>query len=415
MKPQLRIKNFYPLFIVLGCLLLAILLAYSRKQPEVVPRVSKGPLVEYVEVISGDGPVEILAHGSVVPRFQAQITPEVNGRIEWLHPEFFQGAFFKKDDVLLKIAKDDYVLAVEMASSKVALAEKELEVTRANARIAAQEWELMKKFSEKEKSEIAADITRRNTPTDLALYGPQLKSARASLSAAKAELEKAKLNLQRTSLRAPFDCFIQSKTVELGQFVATGQNLASVVGTSVVEIMVPISAEDARWVRAGLAEDAGAKADVSLSSGEEVARWEGAVDRILAEVDTRGRMHRAVVAVDAPYFDPEQKNEKRLIPLAVGSFANVRIRSSKMSGVTLIPRAALRADEKVWLVDDADTLRIRSVRPVRLTSEAVYVAKGLEIGERVIVTTISGATDGMKVRPAAVDPAPGQTRELESL
>jgi RND family efflux transporter MFP subunit len=411
----LRIQSFYPLIIIAACAAIAVVLTISRKAPEVVNRTSKGALVEYVEVVSGDGPIEIDAHGSVVPRLEAQITPEVSGKIVWTHSELFQGAFFKKDDVLLKIARDDYSIAVEMATSKVALAEKDLEVTKANARIAAQEWELMKQFSEGEKSEIATEITSRSQPNSLALYGPQLKSAQANLSAAKAELEKAKLNLSRTELKAPFDCYIQSKTAELGQYVNTGQNLASVIGTSSVEIVVPISAENARWVRAGLSEEMGARAEVFLRSGEETARWQGRVDRFLAEVDPRGRMHRAVVSVSNPYFDTEQGNQRRIIPLTVGSFAQVRITSSNLSGVTVIPRAALRANESVWLVDDKQTLRIRKVHPVRVTSDSVYVREGLEIGERVVLTTVSGATDGMKVRAAKVESDATQTRELESL
>jgi multidrug efflux pump subunit AcrA (membrane-fusion protein) len=68
--------------------------------------------------------------------------------------------------------------------------------------------------------------------------------------------------------------------------------------------------------------------------------------------------------------------------------------------VVSIPRTAFREGSTVWVMDDEDKLRIRQVQAVRVERDRVFIRTGLEGNERLVLTTLSGAAEGMKLRPA---------------
>jgi hypothetical protein len=68
----------------------------------------------------------------------------------------------------------------------------------------------------------------------------------------------------------------------------------------------------------------------------------------------------------------------------------------------VIPRAALRQDDQVWLVDRDGRLRFTEVEAARREGDDVLITGGLDDGDRVVVGFLKGAADGMKVRTVSV-------------
>jgi multidrug efflux pump subunit AcrA (membrane-fusion protein) len=64
----------------------------------------------------------------------------------------------------------------------------------------------------------------------------------------------------------------------------------------------------------------------------------------------------------------------------------------------MIPRAALRENNVVWVVDQNGQLTFRKISVARLTPDAVLVDGGLKNGEMVVVSSLKAVTDGMRVR-----------------
>jgi hypothetical protein len=62
-----------------------------------------------------------------------------------------------------------------------------------------------------------------------------------------------------------------------------------------------------------------------------------------------------------------------------------------------LPRSALRNGDRVLIVDADDRLRQRPVEVLRTDYEYVYVAAGLEAGQRVCVSPIDIFVDGLLV------------------
>jgi RND family efflux transporter MFP subunit len=362
------------------------LLIQSRPAPVKEQRQEIGALVRVVALNREDRPVMVHGTGTVQAKQQAGIAPQVSGRVTFLAPNLVAGGFFAKGEILLGIEDVDYRLAVERAQAAISQAEYDLAREEGNARVARQEWERLALDDGKE-------------PNPLVLYEPQLKNARANLASAKAALEQAKLDLKRTKVRAPFDCIIRSEEVDLGQYVRAGNQIAVVSGTRTAEVVVPLPLEEVAWLQipdpAG--KSAGSEAVVSRDLGGREYEWTGRVVRSLGDIDPTSRMARLVVAVDDPY------NLKKGAPadqpaLAMGMFVEVALSGKPLSGVIVIPRSALHENDQVWIMGDDGRLRMRQVDVLRIERNEVVVHKGLQQGERLVLTNLSGAAEGMRLR-----------------
>jgi hypothetical protein len=79
-------------------------------------------------------------------------------------------------------------------------------------------------------------------------------------------------------------------------------------------------------------------------------------------------------------------------------FVDAMIHGKTISNATVLPRSALRRGNQVFVVDEQDRLRFRTVNVLRLVDDQVYIGEGLRGGERVCVSALQSTTDGMLVR-----------------
>ncbi|MEC4685880.1 MAG: efflux RND transporter periplasmic adaptor subunit [Nitrospirota bacterium] len=388
-----------PVIILTAGFVVMRLLVLSRPAPQKEVRSNPGALVEVLTVSSKDHQVQVIGTGTVQARREASITPRVSGRIKYIAPAFIAGGFFAGGDILFEIEGVDYQLAVVRARAVLAQAELELAKVESSALVARREWEGLVMNN---------PVTDKNKkPNPLVLYEPQIKKARADAAAAGAALKQAELDLQRTRIYAPFDCRVRSESVEAGQYVRAGSSVAVVAGTETAEVVVPLSLEDLQWLRVPRqgSEDKGSPAIVKITVGRQSFSWQGRLVRSLGEVDPKGRMARVVVAVDDPYYLNTRRNNEEP-DLEMGMFVEVTFHGKVLPGVFPVPANALRENNTVWVVNKEDRLNIRPVTVVRREQERVIISDGLKEGERLVLTTISGAAEGMKLR--LIDKAAGR-------
>ena len=118
-------------FVVLGFgALLAVLLVVMR--PSVEPRVivKTAPLVEAMIVRPQALRLSVSAQGTVVPRRESELIPQVSGEVSWVSPQLASGGFFEKGEALLRIDPVDY--EAELESARAALTRAESEESRAS-------------------------------------------------------------------------------------------------------------------------------------------------------------------------------------------------------------------------------------------------------------------------------------------
>lgn len=382
----------------LGAILIAALLIQMRPEPPRSPPPERIPTVTTAPVRPGDGPLPVVGNGTVVPRAEVDLAPQVGGRVEWVSPSLQSGGQFAAGEVLVRIEEADFVNAVEQARAQVAQDSVAVLQAAEEARIARDEYD---RFQAREGA--------AGEPSPLVLREPQLQAARAALARSSAQLADAELALERTRLRAPFAGRVRSENVDPGSFAAPGQSLARIYASDVVEVVVSLPAQDAAaipglWGLRSGSSGGRVPATVTADYGGRRYAWDGYVDRAPAALDERSRTIDVVVRVQDPFRSgrPLTAGEpsEDAPPLLVGQFVEVRI-EGRRGDFHVLPRRALQPGDEVWMVADSTVRRVL-VDVLQQAGDSVFATGDFRSGERVIVAGISLATDGMRVRPSAV-------------
>ena len=166
----------------------------------------------------------VRSQGTVAPRTESSLVPEVSGIVVWVSPRLVSGGFFAQGEPLLRIDRRDYEMAIDRARAQVARAE-------GDAEYADSELARLQRLSKRQVASVS-----------------QLSSARradrvmdASLAEAQVALRQAQYDLERTELRASFAGRVRDEHVDVGQFVSRGAGVATLYATDVAEIRLPIA------------------------------------------------------------------------------------------------------------------------------------------------------------------------------
>ena len=170
-----------PMLILLGGfgLAAAIVATGPTLQPQSPP--STAPLVRTWVAEAQAVRLNTRTHGTVLPRTESELVPEVSGRIVELSPAMVSGGFFRAGEVLFQIDPVDYELALEQARADLASARSELENAERGHR---RQQNLARKQSTSES--LRDDALNR------------LRVAEAGLRRAEAALRRAQRDLDRT-------------------------------------------------------------------------------------------------------------------------------------------------------------------------------------------------------------------------
>lgn len=375
------LKILLPLLVLAAGFIVMKVLSEQRKAPEQKVRENRGVLVETVRVEPAPFPVEVLASGTVQPRLRSQLAPQVAGRVVAVSPRLVEGGFFRKGEELFRLEAVDFQLAVQQAEASLAEAERNLLTVQSQAKVARQEWD-------------ALNGEGTTEPNPLVLFKPQLAEAEARLASGKAALEQTRLNLQRTRVRAPFNGRVVEESLDAGQFLRAGDGVVTLVGTDEVEIVLPVPLTELRWLKVPRpqSDQTGSPVAIRLPGG--APQWEGTISRSLAVVDARGRMPRLAVTVRDP-FNLQGSGERP--DLTLGLFVEAILMGPTLQQQVQVPRAALRENNSVWLMDEGK-LRIQPVEVLRVQQDRALLKAGLSGGEELIVSPLTGAANGMKLR-----------------
>ncbi len=387
MKTRLKknlAKVFLPFLVLAVGLAGAAAMYLTRDEPEAREPEPLVPLVRTMVVARQDVRMTVESQGTVSPRVEITMAPEVTGVVTAISPSLTAGGFFVHGEVLLEIDPRDFELAVEQARAEVARAELRLAQEEAEAKVALEEWKELG--------------TGDGSP--LALRKPQLAEARAALSAAKAARARAELDLERTRMRAPFAGRVRSSDVDIGQYVTRGAPVARIYAVDHAEVRLPIPDREVAYLDLpldyrGEEREDGPPVVLRARFAGKPHVWKGRVTRTEGEIDPRSRMVHVVARVDDPYARGDDHDRP---PLAVGMFVEAEIEGRLVRDLFVLPRTALRNGDRVLVIDGDGRLRHRDVEVYRRERETVYVRQGLAEGERLCLSPLEAVVDGMRVR-----------------
>lgn len=350
----------------------------SRPEPVRAEPAAVYPMVRTVTVSIEAVEIVIAGEGTIRPASQVRLISRVGGEIMDIAPGLADGGTFEAGQPLVRIEDADYRIALSLARAEVTKAESRYETVRQEAQAAVHEWRSL--YPEK-------------APPPLAAKKPQLEAARAGLEAARAKRDKARLDLERTTVSAPFCGRTIDRAVSRGQFVAPGTTLGTIYDAGAMEIVVPLESRAMQWFSVpgyNGGENAGTPATVTASAAGQKRCWPGKVLRVRGAVDPQTRMTEVVVGLGAGETDD--------VPPFPGEFARVRIHGKTLSEAAVIPHTALRDNNTVWIVDADERLRLSRVEIAWRDERGAVVPGGLSHGDRIVVSPLLHAVDGMRVR-----------------
>lgn len=378
-------RNLVKAAITILILFLAVVVAYglvvSAPAPEMVEAEEVARAIRVLEAEKQQILLTVRSQGTVSPRTQSELIPEVSGRVQWMSPDLVAGGFFRSDDVLLRIESSDYQARMERSKASVSRAKAEDE--HATYELRRLKELVKKKLTSQSKLEAQLRLQR---------------IASAALRDAEIALEQAERDVERTQIRAPYDGFVRAERVDTGQFVSRGQSVATVYASDSVEVRLPIADSQLAFlnlplgVRGELPEELSPSVTLSTVYGGQDYKWTGRLVRTEAEIDSRSRMLYAIARV---VEDPDSDQPS----LPVGLFVQAEIEGRQVDSVVSLPRTALRNETQVLVVDRENRLRYRNVELLRFEQDTVLISGGLNEGELINISPIQTVVDGMFVKP----------------
>jgi RND family efflux transporter MFP subunit len=361
--------------------IVAVGLVATAPQPERVEPELVATAIRTAKILKADIRLIVRSQGTVTPRAETTVTPEVSGRIRWVSPNLVPGGYFNENDILVKIDDQDANSTVERSKASL---------SRAKAEAEHSAFEL-KRLQQLVKNKLTSQSTLES-----ALRAKRVSDA--VLKESEIALKQALRDLLRTEVRAPYAGLVRSKSVDVGQFVSRGNPLAQIYASDSVEVRIPLADSQLAYLnlplgqRGELPEALQSNVTLSTHYGGQYYEWQGKLVRTEAEIDTRTRMVNAVVRV---IEDPESTQP----PLPVGLFVHASIEGRIAEDVVVLPRAVLRNQSQVLVVDEDSRLRYRRVELLRFDRDEVIISSGLQNGEVVNLSPLQTVIDGMRVKP----------------
>jgi membrane fusion protein, multidrug efflux system len=235
-----------------------------------------------------------------------------------------------------------------------------------------------------------ADATLR---AKQAAYESALQNAKnlsADIDASNAMLQLADRQLRDTTIRAPFDGYVQKRLISLGEFVKSQTPVMEIVRVDSLKAIAEIPEKMAPWVQVGQSVDL----SVDAFPNKKIA---GKVSRISPAVNTPTR---------AFSFEATVPNSDGL--LKPGTFARVHVTTALVEPVLTIPYAAMQYRYGVYraFVLNGDHLVIHELKTGDRVDDRMEILDGLKLGDRVALTDVDNLADGMRVTVGGRGAAP---------
>ncbi len=322
--------------------------------------------VEIFEPLKVNVKYKINGFGRIFPAKKVTLIPEVSGKIIYVNKKFVEGGYFKKGEIILKIDDSDYKINLRIQEAKLNSLLEDLKIEKAKAKSA--------------KEELNKSVNLLDNITDEDKYiierKPFVKKIEEEIKATKERVDKAKLDLNRTIIKAPFNCYITKKYVDLGSYVSPGVKLADVVLSDYYYIKGNIMLSDLKYL-----DSKNADAIVYFSNN---IIMKAKLKFIEKELDKKGLMLKVIL-----YLKPKNK-------VFLYDYVTFDIIGKTLRNIYKFPRKALRDDSSIWVVKD-NYLKIKKIKVIFKDINNVYTYD-VSDKDKIIITNLSSVIDGLYVK-----------------
>lgn len=368
-----------------------------RKAAEPVAEVAP-PAVTVARVNTSDFIETVLVTGSLVPREEILVAPEVEG-LKVVEIKVDQGDKVKKGDVLATLVTD--TLDSQIAQNAASLARSTAAIAQANSQIVEAEA----RFSEAKSSLARAKpLSKSGYLADSVLdqRDSAAKTSAAQVAAAKdglkaAEADKASIEAQRRELiwrrsnsavKAPANGIISRRGARIGGIASgagAGEPMFRIIADGEIELDAEVTEAQVNKLRAGQ------PVVIKVAGDLEVT---GKVRLISPEIDSATRLGRVRIFIGE---NPD---------LRIGAFASGTIETARQRGLS-VPVSAISYSTTGILAQAIinDKVETRAVKTGLQSGGLVQITEGLNDGDVVVARAGTFLRDGDTVR--AVTPETG--------
>jgi multidrug efflux pump subunit AcrA (membrane-fusion protein) len=358
----------------------------SAKEPPASNASARSVKVWTTEVLPKERTVK--ATGSLAAYEQATLAAKIQGRLQ--NVEIDLGSILRKGELIAQIDPTDLRLRVEQADALLAQARARLGLpldgsddtvepeqtsvvrqTRAILDEAKANRDRLHELtrqgiaSKSEWDTVEAAFRVAQSKHEDALE--EVKNRQALLAQRRAELAIAKQELADTSVFAPYDCAIQERQGDVGEYVVLGAPIATVVRMNTLRLRLDVPERDAFAISRGQ--------QVRLTVEGSTNVFGGYIERLSPVIDEQTRILRVEADVPNPG------------PLRPGGFARAEIIVETNSPTLAVPKAALSVFagiEKVFVVEQGKAAE-RLVETGRSWDDSVEILQGVKPGEQVVL------------------------------
>jgi HlyD family secretion protein len=299
----------------------------------------------------------------------------------------------------VELYKQGYVAAQEVDDSKTTVSVQEAAVEQAAAQLSSAQ--ALKRAAEKQ-----ASIVKTKGRADIAASQAKLQQARASLesanantaqgpayqqsisalrsvvAAAQASLQSARARRADTVLISPLDGFVTGRYLDPGAIATPGQAIIAV--QFMKQVWVSVSAPEELSTKIHIGQPATIRTDAIPGR-----TFTGNVIQVNPSADPQSRQFvvRVIMSNTEGLFKP-------------GTFARVSIETDRVSGITAVPREAVKSDrtgDYVMVVDADNKAERRPVTTGTEDTDYVAITDGLAPGERVVTMSAMPLREGQAV------------------
>ncbi|MBF0265969.1 MAG: HlyD family efflux transporter periplasmic adaptor subunit [Gammaproteobacteria bacterium] len=409
---------------ILLSIILLIVLPKFKQGPKIQEAVEKAVPVKVIQTIRLPFAPKITAYGTTRPTQVWKAITEVSGKITWISEQLKEGNIISKGTHLLSIDDTSYQLNLKQILAQIKLLEIKIRATENTLAIEQKRYQsldnevkrkqkLLKKgtlpqsnYDEAMRSLLSIELSIQNQKNNLELQ----KSENDVYLVQKAQ---AKLEIANTQITSPMDIRVTELNIQTNQYTNKGQVLLSADGIDAVEIeaRIPIgqlkpllssnkeaSKNDIDIDEAATEKLPGAKklaAKVILKTATHQVQWPAEVDRVAGIIDPATQTIGVVVKVYNPYQLAQPGKRPALIR---NTLVEVELQKKGKGEPIIIPQSALQQG-KVLIVDSDNRLKMVKVKPMFKQGNLVIIGKGLEEDEKIVISKLIPAIEGMLLEP----------------
>jgi membrane fusion protein, multidrug efflux system len=341
-------------------------------------------VVSVAQVHGQDDPVTIEATGSFTALESSDVAPEASGRVIATPVEV--GQFVKRGAVLVRLQGVDAGLKLEEAQAAANRAQAALKLAESQNELAqttAARYEAL--LATGDVSRTVADQARTQAETSV----QNVNTARASLAEAQAALALAQKAVSDVVVSAPFDGYVSSRKVSLGEYVQPSTPVVTLLDIDPLRLELTLPAVQAGRIVVG--QDVSAAVDAFPDR-----RFEGSISAV-----------NPAIAPESRSFTAEARVPNPGAVLKPGMFAIATIDQGRTERVMLVPKKAVVEDlntnsYRVFVIDKNGRASLRVVQlAARQQQDTTRILAGVKEGENVATSNLADLYDGAQVTTAS--------------